>query len=46
MSHFVWGTKLSYYDYLQAKSFSEDHSRATRQAGRDTAERVSMEMSR
>jgi tetratricopeptide (TPR) repeat protein len=42
MSNYVWGTSLSYHDYLQAKSFVKDVTSATREAGRS----ISMEVSR
>lgn len=42
MSNYVWGSNLSYSDYLQAKSFVSDVKSATREAGRT----VSMEILR
>lgn len=42
MSYYVFGTNISYQDYLQARSFSQDITSATREAGH----RVSMEVSR
>ena len=42
MSYYVYGSSLSWNDYLQAKSFVDDVSSASRDAGR----RVSMEISR
>lgn len=42
MSYYVWGSGRSYLDYLQDKSFFDDISSASREAGR----RVSMEISR
>ena len=42
MSNYVWGSHLSYADYLQAKSFVSDVQSATREAGR----KVSMDISR
>jgi tetratricopeptide (TPR) repeat protein len=42
MSYYVYGGKLSYQDYLTARSFSKDIASATREAGN----RVSMEVSR
>jgi formylglycine-generating enzyme required for sulfatase activity/tetratricopeptide (TPR) repeat protein len=42
MSYYVWGSQLSYKDYLQTKNFVSDVSSATRNAGRA----VSMEISR
>ncbi|MDO9041207.1 MAG: SUMF1/EgtB/PvdO family nonheme iron enzyme [Desulfocapsaceae bacterium] len=46
MSYYVFGSHLSYPDYLQEKSFSDDIENVTRQAGRETANRISMEVSR
>lgn len=42
MSYYVWSSGISYTDYLQAKSFVDDISSASHEAGR----RVSMEISR
>jgi hypothetical protein len=41
MSNYVWGSHLSYQDYIQAKQFVGEISGASREAGR----RVSMEIS-
>lgn len=42
MSYYVYGSKISYEDYLTAKSFAKDFTAASRSAG----ERVAMEVSR
>jgi len=42
MSNYVWGSHLSYSDYMQAKNFVGDVTSATRDAGK----KVSMEISR
>ena len=42
MSYYVYGSKMSYTDYLTAKSFVSDVSSATRSSGRE----ISMEISR
>ena len=42
MSSYVWGSDLSYQDYLQGKDFVADITRATKEAGHQ----VSMEISR
>jgi len=42
MSNYVWGSRLSYQDYIQAKQFVGDITGASREAGR----RVYMEISR
>lgn len=41
MSYYVWNSNLSYADYLQSKSFIDDISDATYEAGRN----ISMEVS-
>lgn len=42
MSYYVYGSSLSWSDYLQAKNFVDDISSSSQEAGR----RVSMEISR
>jgi len=41
MSYYVYGSNISYQDYLQAKTFAQDVASASREAG----QRISMEIS-
>ena len=43
MSYYVYGTGISYLQYLQAKSFVDDATGATREAGHRVAMRVSQQ---